>query len=88
MKRAGLPPIVWVILSATSLGCSGEATTNHTVAGEWTGTAADSAGVRIVVNPDQGLWTSESRWKLERDLTIAFWTVRRSTSLVGSSMST
>jgi hypothetical protein len=30
----------------------------------------DSAGIRIVTNPDQGSWRPEERWRLEEDLRI------------------
>jgi len=38
--------------------------------GIWTGTVRDSAGIRIVENPEFGLWTPETAWRLEEDLRI------------------
>jgi hypothetical protein len=38
--------------------------------GEWGGTISDSAGVTIVSNPAEGLWTEETRWTVEEDLRI------------------
>ena len=36
----------------------------------WTGTITDSAGVTIVSNSDQGLWTESTRWTVEEELRI------------------
>ena len=36
----------------------------------WQGTVQDSAGVRIVENPAQGIWTPESTWTVEEELQI------------------
>ncbi len=36
----------------------------------WTGTIADSAGVVVVTNPADGIWTAETRWAVEEDLRI------------------
>jgi hypothetical protein len=38
--------------------------------GGWTGSISDSAGVVIVSNTEQGLWTSGTQWTLEEDLRI------------------
>lgn len=37
---------------------------------QWQGSVRDSAGVRIVENPAQGIWTPDARWHLEEDLRI------------------
>jgi hypothetical protein len=42
--------------------CSGEP--------QWTGTMVDSAGVQIVHNTDQGLWSAGEHWTLQEDLRI------------------
>jgi len=36
----------------------------------WAGTITDSAGVTIVANPAEGIWTEADRWTLEEDLRI------------------
>ncbi|MDH3456916.1 MAG: 6-bladed beta-propeller [Gemmatimonadota bacterium] len=38
--------------------------------GAWKGTVTDSAGVTIVTNTDEGVWTPQTRWTLEEDLRI------------------
>lgn len=45
-------------------GCSAEPS------GEWAGTVRDSAGVVVVDNPESGLWTAGTAWRLEEDLRI------------------
>lgn len=37
---------------------------------QWTGTVVDSAGIQIVQNPDQGLWSPDQNWTLQEDLRI------------------
>ena len=39
-----------------------------TEAGEWAGTITDSAGVAIVANPDEGMWTPGEGWTLEEEM--------------------
>jgi hypothetical protein len=36
----------------------------------WGGTMSDSAGVTVVANPAEGVWTPESAWKVEEVLSI------------------
>lgn len=38
--------------------------------GGWTGTMTDSAGITIVTNTDQGLWTEATGWTVEEELRI------------------
>jgi hypothetical protein len=38
--------------------------------GTWSGTVQDSAGVRIVTSPAEGLWTDAAAWRVEEDLRI------------------
>jgi hypothetical protein len=38
--------------------------------GAWTGTVRDSAGITIVSNTDDGVWTASDRWRVEEDLRI------------------
>lgn len=38
--------------------------------GEWMGTVYDSAGVLVIDNPESGLWTSGTAWRLEEELRI------------------
>lgn len=37
---------------------------------EWSGTVRDSAGVSIVENPETGVWTEETRWTVEKDMSL------------------
>ena len=37
---------------------------------DWTGTVTDSAGVAMVANPGEGLWSASSAWRLEEELRI------------------
>ena len=36
----------------------------------WSGTIVDSAGIAVVVNPPQGLWSPSAAWYVEEDLAI------------------
>jgi hypothetical protein len=38
--------------------------------GDWTGTVVDSAGIQIVQNADEGIWSPDEAWTLEQELTI------------------
>lgn len=38
--------------------------------GSWRGSVVDSAGVRLVTNPPDGLWAGEPRWRLVEELRI------------------
>lgn len=38
--------------------------------GEWTGSVTDSAGVQIVSNPGEGIWSEEDRWRVVEELAI------------------
>lgn len=38
--------------------------------GEWAGTVTDSAGIEIVSNTEQGIWTEETRWTVNEELRI------------------
>lgn len=38
--------------------------------GTWSGSVRDSAGVRIVENPERGFWTAAQAWRLEEELLI------------------
>lgn len=37
---------------------------------EWFGTVTDSAGIRIIDNPREGIWTPETTWRLTEELRI------------------
>ena len=54
------------VLAATAsvAACGG------TPSGDWTGSVVDSAGVAIVMNPDQGLWPKGREWKATEELRI------------------
>ena len=60
IRRANL-----VILGAVGViaACSGGE-------GNWSGTITDSAGVAMVSNTDQGVWSASSQWTLEEELKI------------------
>jgi len=47
--------------------CAGDSAGTGT---EWAGTVVDSAGVRIVQNPQEGMWTDETRWGLEEVVSV------------------
>ena len=36
----------------------------------WTGTVSDSAGVTIISNPAEGIWTETDEWTVEEELRI------------------
>jgi hypothetical protein len=61
--------MIWIRRAAVAAvllalaGCGGSE-------GRWAGTVRDSAGVRIVENPSEGIWTETSRWGLEETLVI------------------
>lgn len=55
-----------MVASGLLLGC----TSDVPVAGDWAGTFRDSAGVVIVDNPQEGVWTPNAQWQLEEDLRI------------------
>jgi len=65
----GSPPflkgglLLWVTLALSACVNTNQAST-------WTGTVRDSAGVAIVENTIQGLWTQSSGWTLEEELRI------------------
>lgn len=37
---------------------------------EWLGSVTDSAGIRMVSNPTEGIWTPETQWRLTEELRI------------------
>ena len=43
---------------------------SSTEAPTWMGTISDSAGVVVVMNPAEGIWTPETRWTVEENLRI------------------
>jgi hypothetical protein len=38
--------------------------------GEWRGSVSDSAGITLVANTDDGIWTASEQWRVEEDLRI------------------
>ena len=54
------------IASAAAFGCAPDSAAT----GEWAGTVYDSAGITVVANPERGIWTVETAWRLEEDLRI------------------
>lgn len=52
------------LLSVTGCGTDG------TGSGDWAGSVYDSAGVSVVENPTNGVWTPQTAWRLEEDLRI------------------
>lgn len=61
-----LSSAVALIAVAATAGCGDSAAGSA----EWTGTVRDSAGIRIVTNPDAGMWVPETRWALAEELRI------------------
>lgn len=61
MKRTFLTTGLVALLAACSTAEAGP---------EWLGSATDSAGVRMINNPQEGLWTPETRWTLTEELRI------------------
>jgi len=55
-----------VACALATIGCD----PHSPVTGEWAGTMRDSAGVVVVDNPESGLWTAETQWRLGEDLRI------------------
>jgi hypothetical protein len=51
------------LLALFAVGCAGGD-------GSWGGSISDSAGVVMVANTDQGIWSSSSQWTLEEELRI------------------
>ena len=51
------------LLALFAVGCAGGE-------GSWSGSISDSAGVVMVSNTDQGVWSSSSQWTLEEELRI------------------
>lgn len=62
MKR--IRPVVAAALAAFAAGCAG------TDGDEWQGTVRDSAGVAIVENPAQGMWSADERPAITEALRI------------------
>ena len=58
-----IPRLTWAVCAAALGACSAGGET-------WTGTARDSAGIQLVENTDQGIWTSSSQWTLEEETRI------------------
>jgi hypothetical protein len=52
--------------AVSTIGCAADSP----APGEWAGAMSDSAGVVIVDNPESGLWTADTQWRLEEDLRI------------------
>ena len=51
------------LLALFAVGCAGGD-------GSWSGSISDSAGVVMVSNTNQGIWSSSSQWTLEQELRI------------------
>lgn len=60
----GKGTFVWAALVVAATAC------RATEEGGWTGSVVDSAGVQLVRNPAQELWTNASRWTVEEELRI------------------
>ena len=58
-----------LVCLTTVLGAINSCSNEHR-AREWTGSAHDSAGIRVVHNPEQGLWCPGDEWTLREGLTI------------------
>jgi hypothetical protein len=53
-----------------ALGLSLSACTASDDAAEWGGTVRDSAGIRLVENPAEGMWAAGDEWRVSEALTI------------------
>lgn len=69
-ERMVATPRPWRFGAALALllvtGCSPDGAGS----GDWAGTVYDSAGVSVVENPSDGVWTPRTAWRLEEDLRI------------------
>ena len=54
------------VVSTAAFGCGPDSTGT----GAWAGTVYDSAGITVVANPESGLWTEATAWRLEEELRI------------------
>ena len=61
MNRLYRPALAIAAVALTGCGGGGAG---------WTGTVNDSAGIAVVQNPETGLWSSTSAWRLEEELRI------------------
>lgn len=61
MNRLGR--IAFPVAALALAGCGGGGA-------DWTGTVTDSAGVAMVENPADGLWSASSAWRLEEEFRI------------------
>jgi hypothetical protein len=61
-----LGPGLTLLIALAAAGCGGD----RSGTGEWTGTVEDSLGIRIVTSPPQGIWTEDTRWRVEEELSI------------------
>lgn len=59
--RASLPAILALLVPAACAAPDD---------GAWAGAVTDSAGVPVVVNPEQGLWRTGDAWTLEEEIAI------------------
>ncbi|MGH7926511.1 MAG: hypothetical protein ACREQV_01790 [Candidatus Binatia bacterium] len=60
-----------LLVCCVAVGCElGDRASRVAAYGEWSGTERDSAGILIVSNPSDGIWTNRTRWTVEKDLSI------------------
>ena len=64
-RLSALPPTLCAFLALSLAACSG-----GDAGGEWAGTELDSAGIHLVHNPAEGLWSEGEAWTFEEDLRI------------------
>ncbi|HLU38173.1 MAG TPA: hypothetical protein VK081_02235, partial [Planctomycetota bacterium] len=58
-----------LVLAFAVIGCGADAPGR--ARGEWAGSVADSAGIRVVTNPPQALWAASESWRPVEDLEIS-----------------
>jgi hypothetical protein len=63
---ASIPAALWTLLL---VGCGGQPGDASRMV-EWAGTVADSAGVTLVANPDEGIWGEDDRWTVTEEIRI------------------
>lgn len=59
-----LPGAALAVLLVAGCGTDGAGS------GDWAGSVYDSAGISVVENPSDGVWTPQTAWRLEEDLRI------------------
>ena len=70
LPHAGRGPFPGLRLAAGLAACVAALACEPPTAGDWTGSEVDSAGIRIVTNPAEPLWSPEEGWFVDEALRI------------------